>query len=114
MKGFFQKVAKLLARFYNWLPSKVKIAMYVATSTIVAGLILLLIKFLTNLNTQNEIVELFITAIVPVLTIIANIFQKMVVDYGTKLLALEDDTTTIDMLKEKVVDTKALIKSSVK
>lgn len=38
----------------------------------------------------------------------------MVVDYGTKLLALEDDTTTIDMLKEKVVDTKVLIKSSVK
>ncbi len=114
MKGFFQGVAKLWAKFYNWLPSKIKIAMYVATSTIVAGLVLLLIKFLTNINTENEIVEIFITAIIPVLTIIANIFQKMVVDYGTKLLAMADDTVTIDMLKGKVVDTKVLIESSEK
>jgi len=112
MKGFFQEVAKLWAKFYNWLPSKIKIAMYVATSTIAASLVLLLIKFLTDMNTDNEILEILVSAIIPVLVIIANILQKMVVDYGTKLLALTNDIATIDMLKEKVVDTKVLIKSS--
>ena len=114
MKKFLESMSKLFAKFYNWLPQKIKIAVYVATSTIVAGLITLLIKYLTEMDITSEALGIIVSAFIPVLTIIVNIIQKSIVDYGTKLLALADDTTTIDMLKEKVVDTKSLIKSSEK
>lgn len=112
MKNFLQMLSKWFAKFYNWLPQKIKIAVYVATSTVVAGLITLLIKYLTDLDTPSEVLAVIISGFLPVLTIIVNILQKIIVDYGTKLLAMDDDTSTIDMLKEKVVDTKTLINSS--
>lgn len=107
-------LSKWFAKFYNWLPQKIKIAVYVATSTVIANLITLLIKYLTDLDTGSEILSIIITGFLPVLTIIVNILQKGIVDYGTKLLAMDDDTSTIDMLKEKVNDTRSLITSSTK
>jgi hypothetical protein len=105
---------KALASFYNMLPSKFKIGVMVATSFLIAGWLNLFTQELINYNsaTSNEYTKVFITALLPLMTIVVNLFQQWGVDVGTRDLAKEGDRFTIAKLQNTVVEKQELLDQS--
>lgn len=86
----------------------------VVGSTLVAGIINLVIRDLTNYNeaVTNDYLRLIIDALVVVLAAIINVVQEALRLAGTKILASEGDVATIDNLKESIAEKKVLVASS--
>lgn len=93
----------LFAKFYNSLPSKIKIAIYVTTSFLLAGFLTLIIKDIANLEINNQYIRLILDAVVFFLGVVLNIMQYQFTEAGTKFLAEEGDPKTLDQLRKKII-----------
>lgn len=114
MSKFFDGLKVLFAKIYNPLPPKAKIALMVMGSTVISGIVNLVIRDLTNYNQAitNDYLKLLIDALIPVLAAIINVVQEALRLAGTKILASEGDVATIDNLKESIAEKKVLVASS--
>lgn len=107
----FDGLTKFVAKLYNSLHPKIKIALMVFTSFIASGFVNLLIRDLTDYGTglTNDYLKLIIDALLPLLTVVFNVLQQINVEQGTKLLVEEGDKKTIAKLHTKLEDTKKLL-----
>lgn len=102
MKKVFSFIAVLLAKAYNPLPSRLKIAIMVFISFVAAGFISLIIRDITDLNITNDYLKLLANGLIPLLTVAVNVIQQWGVDVGTKILASEGDPKTMKKLDNKI------------
>jgi hypothetical protein len=108
MKRILRILAKIVAKFYNWMPSKLKIAVMVAISFITAGFITQFSVDLTNFYPSNPYLNILKQGLLPLITIIINIIQQGGVSYGTKILSAQNDPATLQKLDNKIQETQAI------
>jgi|GEM_PF-2681559 len=111
LSNFFGGLSKLIAKGYNSLHPKVKIALMVLISFVASGFTNLLIIDITEYNATltNDYIKLIFDGLIPFLTVVYNLLQQYAVDSGTKMLAQENDPKTIAKLHTKLEETQALL-----
>jgi len=95
-----------IARFYNWLPDRVKVYIYTGSSVLFSTFLGLLTRDILSLEFSNE----YMVAFVLFVTGLINQIQKEVVEAGTKALVEQGSKTTIAKLETKVENTQELLK----
>lgn len=114
IRQFLNGIGVLLARFYNSMHPKLKIALMVLISFVASGFVNLFIRDLTDLNgtITNDYLKLIVDGFVPFLTVVFNLIQQWGVEQGTKILATQGDPKTIVKLEESIVAKQELIDTS--
>lgn len=108
IKDFFTNIAKAIAKFYNSLPSQLKIAIMVSTSILFATWLSALVGYLQSLTGLNAFTGPLVQWVISILTVVINLLQQYAVQKGTEALAKEGDAPTIAMLQTKAAANQAL------
>lgn len=112
LKKTAQEIAKVLAVFYNWIPTKYRSGIYGIVSLFVTSISTLLVADLSKIHTDNAYIAAVLVSAVGLFHIFVNIVQQKLVELGTKLLAAEGNEQVVENLQVKMVETKKLIASS--
>lgn len=114
IRQFLDGIKVLLARFYNSMHPKLKIALMVLISFVVSGFVNLFIRDLTDLNgtITNDYLKLIVDGFIPFLTVVFNLVQQWGVEQGTKILAAQGDPKTIVKLEDSIAEKQELVAQS--
>lgn len=104
LKRFYSAIAKTFARFYNSLPKQLKVIIFSTTSTFVGTTSVLLIADMKAIadSIQDPYVVAMLVASMAIFSGFVNEIQKKLVDLGTIKLIEQNDTKTIEKIKEKI------------
>lgn len=104
LKSSLGTVAKLFARVYNSIPSRLKVVVFSSSSVVASGVLGLLIADIQALQISNKYLIVIVGGSIPII----NELQKVVVEAGTKILATEGDKKTLQALDIKIEQTETL------
>lgn len=112
--SFLQNLNVFIAKVYNGLHPKLKIALMVFVSVLVSGAINLFIRDITayKSDVSSDYWKLLLDALIPLLAAIVNIVQQYAVDSGTRLLASSGDYTTIRKLETSIQTKQEIINTA--
>jgi len=102
VKRLYQGVAIAVSRFYNALPERIRIAVYVSTSMGVAGVLNLVIRDIEALEVLNDYLGVFQVAIIFFLTAVVNEIQYALQEKGQQFLAAKGDEKALTQLTDKL------------
>lgn len=105
IKNVLLGVAKLWARFYNWLPAPIRVYVYSGSSLLFATWLGQLQVDLSKLTVNNA----YSVAFVFFVTGLVNVIQKWITDAGTNALVQDGSKTTIKQLEAKVDTTQEIL-----
>ncbi len=98
MNSLLNNISALVAKFYNWLPSRLRVYFYNSLSGSLATILGLLSRDLINQKTSNEYLLVFILAVSGLL----NEVQMMLKERGDRVLAKDGNPRVLEVYNEKV------------
>lgn len=110
-----KNIITALAKFYNSLPSQLKILIMVASSGVAAQLLIVFLGSLSGLipTIHSQVVVSILQDFMLPLTGLLNLLQEYARTEGTKLLASQGDPKTLNVLQDSISEKQDIINSSV-
>ncbi len=107
--GFKEEIAKAVAAFYNYVPSRLRITIFNSTSLFIATASTVIVGRVTNLTVSDPILAAVVVLFVAIFSGVINELQSKLKDLGDKELAKEGNDKVLEVAKEKEAKASKLI-----